>query len=395
MGNKILSYGLGFLLAVCIVLPPTGYTVPFMEDPVLWTCLALIAAVAGMLMLRTNLIPIQLKVLSVYLFFVSFLSQGPHSSFNGYVTLVGSLILFILFTKVENWGPILDMIEAAFWVEVVLAFFQLIGWDRLLNFDKLHSRQFLGTVMQYMRFSSALAIMSPFLIWRNWKYVSLLATLAFVSESSSFAFSLISCVGSFLFMNQATNRQRLLIVCLGLTLAVGYAIYDWGSFEGAVVASNGGRLVSWEAVIRTWIFDTVHVVAGQELIGPVMWKWVFLGHGLDTFMYLFPVYKHDPNPFGQAHNSWLQFGWEMGLCGLSIVLWWVLDMAIRLYREREFGLVSGIILVSTNMMFCFPERMTQTAPLMVAYCALCWTVARQYQRIRERNLRGMAASIFG
>ena len=94
MEQNIRSYLLGILLAVLVVLPPTNYTIPLMHDPVLWTCLALIAAMLGVFVIRIPEIPTPLKVLSLYLFVTAFLSQGPHSSFNAYVLFVGTLYLF-------------------------------------------------------------------------------------------------------------------------------------------------------------------------------------------------------------------------------------------------------------------------------------------------------------
>jgi O-antigen ligase len=100
-------------------------------------------------------------------------------------------------------------------------------------------------------------------------------------------------------------------------------------------------------------------------------------------MYLFPVYKHDSNPFAQAHNFYLQQLFECGLIGLGVVVWWVLSLAIRLYRAREYALVAGMVMISTNMMFCFPERMTQTAPLLIAYLALCQLAVVLAERSRS------------
>ena len=277
----------------------------------------------------------------------------------------------------------LNLLEAAFWVEVVVTIFQLAGWDRFLNFDKLGQAHFLGTVMQYMRFSSVLVVLTPFLVARDWRYIFLIGTLAIVSQSSSFAFSLLAGIGAFFLLTQRTWEQRAVIVISGLILGAGYAVYDWGSFQGAIVASNGGRLSSWGAALRTWVFDTIHVIPGWPLIGPFQWKWLLFGHGLDTFMYLFPVYKHDPNPFGQAHNFYIQMGWECGIVGLGIVLWYAWDLICRLYRGREFGALSGLAMILTNLLFCFPERQTQSALLLVAYlaiCERCWMASRPETR---------------
>lgn len=369
--EKFLSYAAGILLAVLIVFPPVAYTIPLMHDPVLWSCLTLVAAMLGMYAIRIPAVPIQVKILSVYLFVTAFLSQGPHSSFNAYVVFVGSVYLFLWFRGISHWQVVLDFIEAAFWVQVVLATFQLAGWDRLISFNKLRESHFLGTVTQYMRFSSVLAIMTPFLIIRNWKYIFLIAALAIVSQSSSFAISLLAGCGTYFWVTRGRWSEKAAIVLLAVTAGTCYVLYDWGSFMGAVDPANGGRLSSWEVVIRTWVFDTIKVIPGQELIGPVMWKWIFLGHGLDTFMYLFPVYKHDPNPFGQAHNFYLQQLWECGLIGLGLVLWWIFSLAIRLYRSRLYIRFSGLVMICTNMFFTFPERMTQTALLLVLYVALC------------------------
>ncbi len=329
-----------------------------------------------------------LKVLSVYLLINSFFSQSPQLSFNAYI-LSTLCFFFYLWVQYADLKVFLKFIAAAFWLEFILAILQLLGRDTMLSFGAamqfdpagnlvkifMEEREsiFMGTVMQYMRFASVLAIMAPFLVLISRWYLVPIFILCALSQSSSFALSILSGVGVYGLLRIRSRWRRIFVVLGVVTIAGAYIAYDWGSFRGAVIPSNGGRLVSWFVILKTWCMDTSAsvVVAPTGLAGPINWHWVWFGHGADTFLPLFPVYKHDMNPFPQAHCEFLQLLWECGLVGLSLTMWYVVSLAIRLYGAKEFKMLSGMVVIAVNCFFCFPGRMTQTALLIFLWLAVC------------------------
>lgn len=367
MKNAI-SFALGAALGLLIIAPPIGYDLPLMVNSFHWLYLVIAAGLFGMLLLSFK-IPVQFKILIVYLFASCFLSQAPYLSFNAFILCVGALYGFLLFKKVD-FDVVLKFIEAAFWLEVVLTLFQITGHDTLLNFDR-PDKVYLGTVMQYMRFASVLAVMSPFLILKSRWYLIPIAVMCILSRSSSFALSLVAGVGFVSFMASKCFKKEILIGAVVAVIA--YVFYDSGSWGGAIDPKCGGRLISWAWIVKTWLFDTSAAVAGPiwAVNGPFNFKWLAIGHGMDTFLPLFPVYKHDFNPFPQAHNSWLQMFWEIGVVGFGLVAWYCVDLWKKLAADYQSWMIGGLIILGVNMFFCFPDRMTQTMFLMVAYLAMC------------------------
>lgn len=363
--RPLLSFLFGLILALLIIAPNVPYSLPVMQENFVWCYLAVTAAFFGVL-ICWHLTPV-LGLLSIYLFANCFFSQGPYLSFNAYILVVFALWLFVLLQHAD-FKIVIRFLEAAFWLQVILTAFQLMGRDRLLNFADAGNPLFFGTVMQYMRFASLLAVLAPFLIIKNRWYLVPIVILCVISKSSTFALSLTAGLGTYFFLCKKTGR--IWIIAAVMLAAVTYAAYDWASFRGAIIPSNGGRLISWAVIFKTWFTDTA-LASPPPFTGPFNLQWFLIGHGLDTFLTLFPIYKHDRNPFPQAHNCWLQFLWEIGLVGFTLVVLYCAFLVFRLYRARRHDLLAGCVTQATVMFFSFPTRMTQTMFLLVAWCAYC------------------------
>jgi len=387
--KKILSHISGIFLALLIIHPIIDYRIPMMVNSWHWLYLVIASSLFGFYLLWQDLSK-PLKILAVYLFVNAFFSQVPYLGFNAYIVIVFSFYFYLLTQKCEA-DIILRWIETAFWVQVALSIFQIAGMDKLLCFDRAFELDemtlqirpisqdipryvMFGTVMQYMRYASLLAVMSPFLILKNKKYAFILIPLCLISESSTFALSLITYFSVSYFFKIKNKRNLLFIYAPLAVLAAGlYAAYDWGSFRGAIIPSNGGRLITWLVILKTWVMDTAHAVkiGPWDISGPFNWQWFLMGHGIDTFLPLFPIYKHDLNPFPQAHNSWLQMAWETGLIGAGLIIAYCASLVRRLYRVKAFELIAGLSSFGVNMFFAFPDRMMQTCLLLVYYLAYC------------------------
>ncbi len=366
--KTILSYILAFATTCLILAPGIGFNVPIIINSFHWLYMIVTACFLGMLSLHYK-ISLWLKVLIVYLFATCFVSEFPSVSFTAYVLIVVALWAYIGF-KNADFNVIIKFLESVFWVQFILTMFQSMGMDNLINFDKTIP-VFLGTVMNYMRYASLLAIMAPFLLLKNKWYIIPIFILCVLSQSTGFALSLVVGVASYLFLVSDKKFRHMIVLSSFCFLAL-YANYDWASIRGAVIPSNGGRLVSWWAVLQTWVIDTSGMPhPSPDLVGPFQWKWLLFGHGLDTFRPLFPVYKHDPNPFPIAHNSFLQWAWETGSVGFVLLGGYFISLGKRLLKYREHMLFAGLLMVFVQLFFAFPDRQTQTMLLLVAYFALC------------------------
>lgn len=400
--RKLNAVLIGICTSLLIIAPPIPYSIPVIVNSYAWCYMIVAGGLFGLLVTQLSF-PRTLKILSVYLFVISFFSQAPALAFNAYI-LSTLCFFFYLWMQHADLKIFLKFIAAAFWLEFVLAILQYFGKDTMLSFGtamqfdsagnlvKIFMEErdsvFMGTVMQYMRFASVLAIMTPLLVLISRWYIVPVTILCLLSQSSSFALSLLAGAGVYGLLRIHSRWNRIFVVLGVAAIAGAYIAYDWGSFRGAVIPSNGGRLVSWFVILKTWCMDTVGSVdvTPTGLSGPLNWHWVLFGHGADTFLPLFPVYKHDMNPFPQAHNDWLQFLWEIGAVGLGVLITYTARLASRLLKIGEVGLLAGFACIGVNMFFTFPTRMTQTALLIVLYISICECVCRKKEKHRQKDV---------
>jgi len=360
---RILSYFAAVCTALLIIAPNIDYTIPVLVNSFTWLYWFMVAALFGMYLL-TRKLPVTLKILSVYLFLTCFVSQIPYVSFNAYILIVATFYFFLIYKKCD-YKIIFNMIAAAFWLQVFIVTMQLLGFDTLQSFDTHRHNVFLGTVMQYMRFSSLLAILAPLLVLKSKWYIIPIIALAVVSKSSSFGLSVIG--GLFVYLSLEYKRYFVFILIATIMAGVGYFLWDRGSF---IIAFTVGRVPVWGDVIRTWLMDT----SGEFVLplqGPIEWKSIFFGRGIDSFLPLFPIYKHDAAPFPQAHNCWFQFLWEIGLVGFSLISAYSVNLIRKLYKMRQYLLIGGLTVIAINMFFAFPTRITQTILTIVCFLAYC------------------------
>jgi len=369
--NKILSYIAAFCQELLAVAPHINYDVPLIVNSFGWLYLVVASALLGFFLLSKDM-PLSFKILTIYLWLTCFVSFVPYLSFNAYILVVLSLYFFLIF-KTCDQKIILNMVQAVFWVQVCFGVMQLYGVDTLMNFGRPEP-VFLGTVAQYMRFSSHLAILAPLLIYKNKWYILPIAVLAVVSQSSSFGLAVICGGAVYVFLKHP--KWRLRTAGLALVAGVGYFLWDNGSFQ---TAFSCGRVPVWGDIIKTWGFDTSQVdilVSKNYMQGPIAWKSIFFGRGMDTFLPLFPIFKHDANPFPQAHCAYLQWLWEIGLIGTSIILAYCINLVRRLAEHKEYLLIAGLVCIGVNMMFAFPDRLTQNVLLIICFLAFCEKKAR-------------------
>lgn len=371
MIKKALSYSLGLAVGLLAVAPPIDYKIPIMVNSFWWVYAVVAFALLAVHLIFTDL-PQSLKLVVLYIFGTCFWSMAPYLSFNAFLLVVVAAYGFIAFTK-SDYSPILDMVAAAFFVQMFCGVMQLFGKDTLMNINRPEP-VFLGTVMQYMRFGSLLAIMAPLLVWRNKLFIIPIVITACISQSSGYGLAVIAGVAVYALMTFKGNRW--LVVILGLSAVALYCVWDRGSIRTAFTC---GRVCVWGDIIRTWWMNTLND-ASLPLHGPVDIKSILFGRGLDTFIGLFPIFKHDGNPFWQAHNCHLQFLWEGGLVLYGLLATYFINLARRIWSRPV--LVAGLVCMAVNMFFTFPTRETQTMYMMIAFMALCEKEARKIGGIK-------------
>ena len=340
---KILSYIVALIIGAFAVYPPIGLNVPMMVNSFTWLYAVVLFGLFGFFLIYTD-IALSLKIMSVYLFMCCFISSAPYLSFNAYILFVSTLYFFIVCQKVD-YKIVIKMIQAIFWFEVAMTIMHLLGKNTLVCFDR-PDKVFLGSVMQYMQYSSLLAILSPFLLLKSKLYIIPIGALVILSKCSSFALSIMAGVVVYYLFKAGRYRSRIILSLIACV--IGYLIYDNGSFITEVTI---GRLPNWIVIFKTYLQKP------------------FFGWGTSTFSPIYPILIHAENPFDRCHNDFLQWLWEMGIVGFSIIMAYLICLVRKIWRRPE--LIAGLAIIGTNMFFAFPTHISQCVLVMVAYIALC------------------------
>lgn len=393
--KQILSYLTAIAIGLLCVAPPIPYDIPLLINSFSWVYLVIVAGLFGFFTLSRD-VHWTFKVLMIGLFVQCFFSMMPVYSFNAYILLVATLYFFLACKKID-FKPVLQMAEAVFWIEVVISIVQVTGHDHLMSFPRsaayealgvpyqeLQKHVYFGTVFQQMRFASLLCILSPLLLLKSKWYVFPILFMAYLLGALGFSLAIAAGVVVYL-LCEAVKRGKFGWV-LGMGVFIIYGVIIFGvicvvrSFSHIRVEIVEGRVPIWLLTIKTMLLDTTAVpmvqhkdIFGISQTGPVDWKHFFIGHGLDTYLQIFKFYKHDANPFPNAHNDWLQLPWEIGIV-MTGFFWvycgWVVK---KLWEIEESILLAGLVIIAFNMFFAFPWRMTQTVLPMVAFLAYCET----------------------
>lgn len=376
--KKLLAIAVGI-----IAIAPSGVIVniPITAHSFVWRYLAVSAGFFAVLLLWQE-IHWSLKALALYLFGSCFISQLPFFSFNALIVLVAAFYIFIFAKKME-FDFFLKVIEAVFWFQVIMLVMQHFGVDTLLSFDK-QEKCFYGTIFQPMRLGSLFSIMAPFLLVKNKWYIFPLLILSICSETLGFSLALIAGTVIYFVLEMKDGNyedSKLLLCLLSPVIAIIFGICVYRSWPHIAVEWVDGRMTIWPVILQTWCFDTMknfHGFTGPRALlnpspqaGPFSPHYFLFGHGLDTFLQLFPFYKYDPNPFGQCHNDWLQLLWEIGVVGCSIFSCYCVYLLSLQYKRKDNVCFGGLIIVGVNMFFAFPIRMFQSVLLLLIFIAFC------------------------
>lgn len=347
---KIYSLLAFVIMVVLSLVPPIDL---FIRNPPseYWLWMVLIAGFFGFftIFIKTNFM---VKFIAVFGFLNCFFSAIPYVSFTSYVSLVLSCYLYICCSRIEHWDLILKGAQTVLFLNIFILIMALWHKDNLMNFSLFHVEHF-GSIGQHMQMGSLAVVLT-----------SLLISLSPLNMIFPFLISLIcgsvwsffvSCIGLFILI-LGKNNKKLSFFYLSASLFIFLFIgIQSGKFEANKLNSTG-RLEVWKRSI--------------ELTGQRPW----LGWGIGTYKDLFNPLSHmhekfDNIPYRTAHNSIVQLLFEVGypftIC-LCIALGWLIFM---LWYLKQWICLSGLLMVFTDSLVHFPDRMIQSVPLIVILLA--------------------------
>lgn len=279
--------------------------------------------------------------------------QLPILLFLPFFNLVCIAVLFdtiTSFAKKETYETILKWYPIILLVVSVYAILQKLNLDQFLTHfnTKYFPDQVVGTMGNQMHFSHYLTICLPMLFcWVN-KYRNPLIVLVLFAMvlSGSFSGLLIAIVLiiTYSFYNRLFSNRE---ICLFLTLVVLVLLFkrpDLGFI------SNSGRYAIWEQYLNVfkdkpitgWGIGIVNALASKE--------GAFYG------------WRH-------LHNEFFHFTVELGLVGLGIIVWGIVDYFKRMKRD-PISISINLVFVAFLMcsLFGFPAHLWVLSTLgLLAY----------------------------
>ena len=168
-----------------------------------------------------------------------------------------------------------------------------------------------------------------------------------------------------------------LYLCVSTTavFAALAAVMTWVLFKGAaakvlligvVTASLFCSLFFWKADPITGLFDPSRWQYWSDVLRTV--KVEPLGRGLGSLSQLVPVIGTKYTGMQQAHNEYVQTGFEMGVQGMAVILAYPVWVGITAWRKRKRLAYTGRIVVSGIAglaVSCFGWHTFHIAPLAV------------------------------
>jgi len=239
---------------------------------------------------------------------------------------------------------------------------QITGHDSLLNFgvgnilphvDDLR----VGIIGQHMQMASFSVVLSSLLIAISPLFLIFPIVVSFLGHSSWGIVSSFAGIVTY-FSKKSIKFTGILLVVLSL-ISVFYMVRE-GKIDSAFAES--GRISVWKRTI--------------EFIN----QRPFFGWGIGTFKEVFPAISNlKCIPYAEAHNCWLQIGFESGYLGMIFSIGIFLFLAVKLFYFEKYALLSGLIMIGVDMIGHFPTRQINCVPLLILFIAYCDSQVRKYE----------------
>ncbi len=336
------------LIAILSLIPPIDLFVqnPFNDK---WFLLILICGFAGFFTLFIN-VNIFVKIIAIGSFIQCFFSAAPFVSFTSYISIILCCYFYFVCTKIENMDIVFKMLQTILFLNVFLMFMQGIGKDVLLNWDQASIEHF-GIIGQHMQMASFSVILCSVLICfsaLNFVFPFLIAifcgsTWTILSASLGVAVYLIS----------KNMKFGIIVLLLGILFFFGYAIKQH-KFEQNFAYS--GRFPEWVETVK---------MANQRPI----WGW-----GPGTYKFIYPqvstrIFKN--MCFKNSHNFICQLLFEVGYPSTIFILFMLGFAVFKLICSKNFILLSGLLMILSDALVHFPERMVQCVLLIILFLSIC------------------------
>lgn len=338
------------LLIFLALIPPISFIVsnPSFE---LWPVMILAAGFLGFatLYIRTNWF---VKSIAIGTFVLCFFSAAPYVSFTSYVSTVICCYLYILCTKIKNWNIIFRAFQTLLFLNVFIMVMQATGHDTLLNWGLGRDITGFGIIGQHMQMGSFSVVLSAILLPVGlFNLIFPFVTALFCTSSWTI---LVAGVGTFTILYFKNRNWAGAFLLTGLLLFSMHGMMN-GKFEGNALRENG----------RMWVWD-------KSMEASLKHPWT--GWGPGSYKDLFPAIgltSHHDIPYKSAHNAPVQLLFETGVPFTLFVLFGLCRLLYLLFITGEVVCLAGVMMILTDMMVHFPDRMLQTVGIIICFLAYC------------------------
>lgn len=318
-----------------------------------WFMLVLLAGFFGFytLFIKTNWI---VRFFALGCFFNCFFSVAPFISFTSYISIVACCYFYILCTRIEDWTVIFKALQCLLVLNVFLIVMQFFGMDQLLNFGLGHDFRCFGVVGQHMQMGSFAVVICAFLICFNMMNFVVPFAVAFFCNSS-WTLAAVSA-GMFTCLQMYFEDKRIArlfgIMCLVAVAIFGTVTHKFAANTSTKIES--GRAAVWKRSIE---------LANQRPI---------TGWGVGTYKVTFyPLSGLSQIPYKTAHNWIIQLIFEIGYPMTLIVIVALGGFVWRLWRSQHVLCTAGLVMILTDMLVHFPDRMIQCVLIIICFLAYC------------------------
>jgi len=193
-----------------------------------------------------------------------------------------------------------------------------------------------------------------------------LIIISFISGSSGTVLAIFAGLGVILWAKFKRLRVWIVLVSILIPCLVAYKTGDFKVFNGP------GRWQVWKRTVEvTNKHPQGYGLATYKLMFPIMSQDLEASKGALNESWEFENTKGNGLAWRRAHNFVCQLMFEYGYIGLILFVGWIVSIAIKLIREKSVIKLSGLVIVATNMMTAFPDRMTQSVLILLMFCAWC------------------------
>lgn len=345
--NKIISYFVAASIAALASIPFIYFAIKPQVN--LWPWLVILSGLAAVytIFLKTNNI---VRLIAIGGFINCFYSSVPFMSFISFMSIIGCCYFYILCSKIKDWMPIFRVIQALIFINILLGFMQFTGNDTVTNFGR--EIEHYGSVGQHMQMGSMAVILGGVGLILS-PYNLIFVFVAAILCKSAWA---VFCGGVGLLI-YFFNKNKLAAVTLFTVIMIFFGIYGHINNKfSANLAQGNGRMKIWKMTVAR------------------MNEKPLTGWGAGTFKYVFHALdgsKLNTRPWRQAHNCFLQAGFEFGYPGLLLSIFIPLFIAYKLWKLGLMAELAGLAMICFDAMVHFPSRQIQIILPIICFLAYC------------------------